>query len=274
MQLRRMWRIRADMRNQGYALPEWVGKTSYQCNWTPDWDLNLSYQAWLIDYHTKFSYVPVFHDDLSHLLSSLSFLSSTLPLPKNMKLSHPSPWLHAMIKSLHRVQHTASRAYAEYCIHCVLHHPNIDCLPLPASLSSLGRPCCTQFCTFLQLQANQSIESPLPLRHPPELPPTDSPPPNTPPLSLNQGLQIHLYPHSITALKFISKLPRSWPLSASPNSLDHNLQRYLQTRTFTASKNISKLARSWPPISHDHGLQVHLQTRSITASECMSMFTR
>jgi len=26
-----IWRIRADMRNQGYNLPDWVGKTSYQC---------------------------------------------------------------------------------------------------------------------------------------------------------------------------------------------------------------------------------------------------
>jgi len=24
-------RIRADMRNQGYDMPDWVGKTSYQC---------------------------------------------------------------------------------------------------------------------------------------------------------------------------------------------------------------------------------------------------
>ena len=30
MKLRTMWRIRADMRNQGYNLPDWVGKTSYQ----------------------------------------------------------------------------------------------------------------------------------------------------------------------------------------------------------------------------------------------------
>jgi len=26
-----IWRIRADMRNQGYDSPDWVAKTSYQC---------------------------------------------------------------------------------------------------------------------------------------------------------------------------------------------------------------------------------------------------
>jgi len=29
--MRTMWRIQADMRNQGYDLPDWVGKTSYRC---------------------------------------------------------------------------------------------------------------------------------------------------------------------------------------------------------------------------------------------------
>jgi hypothetical protein len=29
MKMRTMWRIRADMRNQGYNLPDWVGKTLY-----------------------------------------------------------------------------------------------------------------------------------------------------------------------------------------------------------------------------------------------------
>ena len=30
--MRKMWRIRADMRNQRFELPDWVGKTSY---WLP-----------------------------------------------------------------------------------------------------------------------------------------------------------------------------------------------------------------------------------------------
>jgi len=40
-----IWRIRADMRNQGYNMPGWVGKTSYQCNSTPDRDLYLPYRG-------------------------------------------------------------------------------------------------------------------------------------------------------------------------------------------------------------------------------------
>ena len=28
----------SDMRNQGYNLPDWVGMTSYRCNWMPDWE--------------------------------------------------------------------------------------------------------------------------------------------------------------------------------------------------------------------------------------------
>ena len=34
--MRMMWRIRANMRNQGYDLPDWVGKTSYWCDYMPD----------------------------------------------------------------------------------------------------------------------------------------------------------------------------------------------------------------------------------------------
>jgi len=43
--------------------------------------------------------VPVSHDDFPHLLWSLSFLCTTLPSPKNTKLSHPSLSLHAIIMS-------------------------------------------------------------------------------------------------------------------------------------------------------------------------------
>jgi hypothetical protein len=63
--------------------------------------------------HTKFSEVPVSHNNFPNLLPSLSFLFSTLPLPKNTMLSHPSLSLHAMIKSYHRVQHTASTALSQ-----------------------------------------------------------------------------------------------------------------------------------------------------------------
>jgi len=43
-----------------------------------------------------------------HLFSSLSFSSSTVPSPKNTKLSHPSLSLHAIIKSSPQVQHPPS----------------------------------------------------------------------------------------------------------------------------------------------------------------------
>jgi len=43
MKMRTMWRIRADMRDQGNNLPDWVGKTSYRCNYTADRDSYLPY---------------------------------------------------------------------------------------------------------------------------------------------------------------------------------------------------------------------------------------
>jgi len=46
MKIRIMWTIRADMSNEGYNLADWVGKTSYQCNYTPDRDTDLPYRGW------------------------------------------------------------------------------------------------------------------------------------------------------------------------------------------------------------------------------------
>ena len=34
-----------DMRNQGYDMPDWIGKTSYWYNYTPDWDSYLLYRG-------------------------------------------------------------------------------------------------------------------------------------------------------------------------------------------------------------------------------------
>jgi len=97
--MRTMWRIQANMRNKGYDLPDWVRKTSYWCDYMPNHDSYLPYWGWSIDSHMKVSQVPVCHDDLPHLLTSLSFSSSTLPSPKNTKLRHTSLSLHVMIKS-------------------------------------------------------------------------------------------------------------------------------------------------------------------------------
>jgi len=149
------------MRNQGYDLPDWVGQTLYKWNYMPDWDSYLLHRGWSIDSHMKFSQVPVSHDDFPHLLPSLSFSFSILPLPKNTKLSDRSP-CHDQESSpstayteysLHQVQHTLSTAYTAYCIHRVLHHPKIDCLLRPASHSP--DDVCTQLSTFTQLRVNQ-----------------------------------------------------------------------------------------------------------------------
>jgi len=96
--MRTMWRKRADMSNQGYDFHDWVGMTSYRCYYTQDRNLYLLYRGWSIDSHTKFSKVPVSHDDFPRTLTSLCFLSSILPSPENTKLSHPSLSLDAMIK--------------------------------------------------------------------------------------------------------------------------------------------------------------------------------
>ena len=201
--------------------------------------------------------------------------------------------------SIHRVQHTLSTAYTDYSIHQVLHHPMIDCLPLPATLSSLGRPDCTQLSTFPRLQVNQWIESQLLSHLPPDLPPPDRRPPSTSPMSIDHGPQVHLQPHSIMASKWIFKRAQSRPPCAS------------LSYTISAPKCNSKLAWSWPPSASlsytisatkcisdlvDLGLQMHLQThlckslqvhllcqlnlglqmhlqiRSINASKCISEF--
>jgi len=147
------------------------------------------------------------------------------------------------ISVCHDQELTLSTAYTDYCIHSKLHHPNIDCLPLAASLSSLSGPCCTQSSTFPQLRVTQSIESQFMSHVPLKLPPPDWPPPSTPTLSLNHGGQLPLQPRLITATKWISNVPRSQPPSVSPNSLDFSLQ----VRTTTASKCVSKPSQSQPP---------------------------
>jgi len=182
--------------------------------------------------------------------------------------------------SIHWEQHTPSTAYTQYCIHRVLTHPKIDCLPLPASLSSLGRPCCTQFSTFPQLQVNQWIQSQLPSRLPPELPPAESTPPSTPPISLDHALQVHHQTGLITACRCISNLAwlrpqsshlhglqfhisipaRLRPSTSSPNSHDHGLQVYLQICSIAAPK----FARSRPLISHNRSPAMHPLVYSIT----------
>jgi len=259
-----IWRKRVDMRNQGYQMPNCVKKSTYRCSYLPDREWDLPYWEWSIDLDTKFSYVPVSHNDFPHILASLSFSSSNLPSPKNMKwvihvyLSMPWSWVNT-----------------EYSIHQVLHYPMIDFLPLPASLSSLGSPCCTQLATFPRsgVWSMNRVSAPvcdfLSIYH-----------------LQTDHLQAVLHSEFIMAFKCISKLARSWPPSESPNLLDYSLQvrtiHGVQTYSITASKCITEFTQSRPPSASpnlfDHGLQVRiingLQTLSITASKCIPLFTR
>ena len=73
----------------------------------------------------------------------------------------------------------------------------------------------------------------------------------------------------ISASKFISKLARLRPPSASLSSLDHGLPVDLQIRSITASKCIYDYTQEPPPSvslsSLDRHLQVHLKLLSSTA---------
>jgi len=193
------------------------------------------------------------------LISLFLVLNSTITEKHEVKSS-------LSISPCHDQQLTLSPAYTEYCIHRILHHPRIYCFPLPASLSSLSRPCFTQFSPFAVLQVNQWIESQLPSRLPPELPPADWPPPSTPPISHDHGLQLHLHTPSITTSNCILKLAPLRP----PGLHHHAVQVHRHTCSITASKCISKITQLQPPSSHDHGLQVHLHSHLVTASKCIS----
>jgi len=75
--MRIIWRIRADMRNLGYDLPDWVGKTTYRCYYTADEDSYLAYRGLSIDSRTKFSksqflkMISPISSDLSHSCAQL-----------------------------------------------------------------------------------------------------------------------------------------------------------------------------------------------------------
>jgi hypothetical protein len=204
---------------------------------------NRSFGDLPFDSHTKLSSVPFPHNHLSHLISSLLFSCSILPLPRNTKSSHFFLSIHPMITRLtlystHQVQHTLCTAYSVYCI-----IQNIDCLPLPASLSSSGRPWCIQFFTFPQLRVYPWIESKLSLRLPREHPPSDWMPLCTALISLDYNDHVHLETCLIIASKCISILTQL----RSPSLFDH--------RHATSSRNLL-----------DHRIWMHLYTRLIIAS--------
>ena len=132
------------------------------------------------------------------------FLIMISPISAYLSLSRPQLYHHLRIRSVVITLYLSmprSRVNMEYSVHCILHHPKIDCLPHPASLLFLGRPCCSQFSTFPQSRVNQWIESPLPSRLSPELPPLDWMPLSTL-ISLNHGLQVHPQPRTFTDSKY------------------------------------------------------------------------
>jgi hypothetical protein len=59
--------------------------------------------------------------------------------------------------------------------------------------------------------------------------------------SLNYGLQVHLWVHSIVASKYISLFTRSWPPSASLSSLNHRLHVLLQLHSGTICSQIGRM---------------------------------
>jgi len=85
MKMRTMWRIRADMRNQVYDLPDEVVKTSYSFNYSTDWDLYLPYRAWQIDSHTK--------------VSKLQFFMIICPISSHLSVSRPQLYRHLRTRS-------------------------------------------------------------------------------------------------------------------------------------------------------------------------------
>jgi len=177
--------------------------------------------------------------------------------------------------SIHQVQPSMSTAHTEYCKHRVRHHPKINCLLLPASLSAFSGPCCTQFSTFSQLPVDQSMQSQLPSHMSPDLPPPvplppDSLPPNVLPNMLNYSFQVHLWVHSISASKYIFQYTQSPPPSEHPNSLGYGLQVCTSMALERISKITQSQSRSAFLSSLDHGLQVYLQIRAIPALKCIS----
>jgi len=49
------WRIRAYRRNQGYNIPESVGKATNRWYYNQNWDSYVPYLGWYIDSHMEYS---------------------------------------------------------------------------------------------------------------------------------------------------------------------------------------------------------------------------
>jgi len=222
--------------------------------------------------------------------SKPQFLMMISPIFSHVSLSGPQLYHHLRTQSDDNPLYLSmpwTWVNAEYNIHRELHHSMIGPLLLPASLSSLGRPCCTHLskfprswvwridrvsapgCAFLpiyRLQIDQLhviFHIWLFMAYPCISELAWSQPPSShdlwPPNSFKPGFQLHLPAHSI-----------------------FGLQGNLQTPLITASKfgqwMASQLVPSRRPTAsvsaRNLGRFVHLQRRSITASKCISQFTR
>jgi len=153
---------------------------------------------------------------------SLFFSSTTQPSSQNTKLGHPSPSLHHMIMSWHRVQHTPSTAYTEYSILQVQHPPKIVCFTLHSHDDELTPECRFSFRPTSLPDRPPSASSPWELQ-------------GQVTLSYSHGCELtnrwiesdHPVHHPLTASKYSSNLVRSRPPTASPVPLDHGLQVHL-----------------------------------------------
>jgi len=161
-------------------------------------------------------HIPVSDIDIPSPLSSISFSSSTLPSPTNLKVSHPCLSLHTMIMTLHRVPHTLSTAYSEYCM---ISRLTVSPSQPVSHRSSVCRSCCTHISIVARSRVNQSIEFLLPWRLYPDLHSPDQPPASTPSISMDHGLNVHLHTRSMAASKFAQQ----WPPCGSPTSLNQCL---------------------------------------------------
>jgi len=172
---------------------------------------------------------------------------------------------------------TLSKAYTKYCIHWALHHPKIHYLPLTASLSSLGGPCCTQFYTFPRLLIYQWTESQLPSCLLLDLPLPDYQPPCNYSISIHHGL----YVHHQTCLITLSKFAQSWPFRASPYSHNSGLKVHVSVNSISVSKCISySLDHSLEVVwlcsqkSLNNSFEVHHSVLSISGSKYIMKLTR
>jgi len=159
----------------------------------------------------------------------------TRPSPKNMKLSHCSLCLHAMMKILHQVWHIPSTSSSQDQLssgpsQSLTSHPSAN-LGVLNSLHSYNSEITNEF--SLRSLTWLLIDLPPPDRKPPDqVPydqlPTDRQPSNTPSISNEHGLQMLLETPSISAFKFISKHTWSWLPSPSSILLDYGLQVHIK----------------------------------------------